>query len=83
MTQEPRILPAWRKLLLRLQSTTRNHDGGMAVIQMIVVVKDGQPLWWAEPKIVKLEPKLTINMEMLRSELSDENLAELLQIMVN
>ena len=73
----PTLNPKWRNLMLRAQSSTRNHDG-VVFLQLQIVVKDGTPLLWAEPKIVKLEPKLDISLEMLFSHMDKEGLSNVL-----
>lgn len=77
----PPLKPAWRNLFLRAQSATRNHDG-IQFLQLQVIVKDGNPLFWAEPKIVKIEPKLDISLEMLLSHLDEESLGNLLNALM-
>ena len=83
MTNTPKntIKPAWRNLFLRAQSATRSHDG-IAFMQLLVVCKDGNPLFWAEPKVVKIEPKLHVNIDMLREHMDDKELLDLLQYII-
>lgn len=80
-TDHVKMNPQWRKLFLRAQSTTRNHDG-IAVIQLIAVCKDGIPLYWFDPKIVKFEPKLEVSVNELKDTLGEEQLAHLLEYIV-
>lgn len=75
------IKPAWKNLFLRAQSTTRNHDG-IAVMQMIVICKDGVPLWWLEPKVIRFEPKLEVSINELKGTMGEEELGKLLEYIV-
>lgn len=80
MNERP-VKPQWMNLLKRMQSATRTHDG-ICMMQMQIIVRDGTPLFWAEPKVVKLEPKQNIGIEMLMEELGEEMLGNVLDYMV-
>lgn len=82
VTNTPTIHPMWKNLLFRAQSATRNHDG-VAFIQLQVIVKDGIPLFWAEPKVVKMEPKLDISLEMLLGHMDQDDLANVLRAIMS
>lgn len=51
----PTLVP-WLNIVRRLISVSRS--GGHAIITMRVVVdSDGQPVFWAEPDMVRIEPR--------------------------
>ena len=51
------IRPEWNPLVQRLQGVACSQSG-MAIISVTFMVgPDGNPIWWSEPNITKLEPK--------------------------
>lgn len=54
------IKPKWYSLIRRLQSVSKSE--GLSIIGInILVNKDGEPLFWTEPKKTLVEPKNASN----------------------
>lgn len=60
----PPIHPQWQKVALRLQSMARMHEG-VGVISFSVIIKDGNAMFWTNPKITMMEPK-TAQEDLIR-----------------
>ena len=54
MTQDIQL--AWLNIARRLQSAAATQQGA-AVIEVKVVVNGTQPLYWTEPKVMRIEPR--------------------------
>jgi hypothetical protein len=54
------ILLPWLNVIRRMRQKAMSA-GGPAIVKMVVIVdEDGQPIEpWAEPRVVKLEPRVT------------------------
>ncbi len=77
-----RLSPFWIKFVKRAQSAARSHDGLVAVQITVFVQPEGEPLFWLPPKIIPLEPKLQINIEILKKSMSREDLHNVLESIV-
>ncbi len=80
------IRPQWYKQFLkivrRLQSVGRNNDGFAIVSITVLINKDGNPVFYTEPKMILLEPKRAIDIQTLQNELGDEGLEKILQLIM-
>lgn len=73
----------WKKIAMRLQSAARQSDT-LSVIRITVVTNSsGVPLFWTPPKVVGLEPKKNLSLEMLRKDLTEEELQQILNLIVS
>ncbi len=66
-------------MIQRARQVARSHDGYSVLNITILVNGDGNPILWREPEISKLEPRVEINIDLLRENLTDEGLEALLQ----
>ena len=80
------IRPPWweqfKKIIRRLQSVGRNNDGFAVVSITVLINKDGNPVFYTEPKMILLEPKHNIDMQMLQTELGQEGLEQILHLIM-
>lgn len=84
MTVNPHldIRPMWANLARRIQQTARAHEG-YAIVQITALVNSsGDPIFYREPKIVRIEPKRT-DVTFLMQELDDDQLNTLLKVMTS
>jgi len=81
MSKTP-LKPLWRNFVLRAQSSAREHTG-IAFVQLLVVVQDGNPLFWPPPKVIPLEPRLTTDINTLKEKLTDEQLHLILEALLS
>lgn len=52
------IKSPWLNVIRRLQSIARCDNQGMAIIELkILVDQEGNPRFWTEPEITRIEPK--------------------------
>lgn len=56
-TSNHNIRPAWNPLVQRLQGAACSQKGCALISVTIMVNADGNPMWWAEPAITRIEPK--------------------------
>lgn len=60
MTQTKDIIlfRKWANIMRRMDSMTRDVKSGYGIVTISVLVSDdGEPKFWSEPKLTKLEPK--------------------------
>lgn len=50
------IKPAWFYGLVARVQQVANSQNGFAVLEFKVMIQKGNPLFWAEPKVTKIEP---------------------------
>jgi len=48
-------LNGWRDFMLRCEQATR-RDQGATIIEIKALLIRGEPVYWSEPKITKIEP---------------------------
>jgi len=51
------IRPKWNPLVQRLQGVSCRQQGFAAISITFMVGPDGDPVWWTEPDVVKIEPR--------------------------
>jgi hypothetical protein len=74
------LKPAWRDFALRAQSIARNNKNATIIRMTVLVNTDGNPMLWTEPKIIKLEPRLSFDFASLDRNLNQEELLALLEV---
>lgn len=73
----------WDNFFKRVRSAARQHTGSIAFVQTLLVVnREGCPLFWIEPKVVPAEPRLEVNFSHLMENLSQEDLENVLKHIV-
>lgn len=72
------IKPQWLNVARRLQSVSRQNDGIGILHLKVMVNQDGNPIFWVEPDIIKLEPKGSVNFDLLRKNLTEKEFELLL-----
>jgi hypothetical protein len=60
----PPLKEGFRKVALRLQSIARMNEG-VGVVTISVIIKDGNAMFWTNPKITMMEPK-TAQEDLIR-----------------
>lgn len=69
MSLPENIKSEWFSITSRIQSVARARNlGGYAIVSLKVLVdQDGNPKFWTEPEITKIEPKRLANIENIDS----------------
>ena len=57
MTITQDIKPDWLNVIRRLQSVAQRQRGYAIVSIQVVVDENGNPVFWCEPDLMKLEPQ--------------------------
>lgn len=55
--QASHIRPQWLSVTARMQQAANSQSGAAVLSIKIVVGPDGNPYYWTEPEILRLEPK--------------------------
>lgn len=56
-TQTSHIRPQWLSVTARMQQAANTQSGAAVLTIKIVIGPDGNPYYWTEPEILRLEPK--------------------------
>lgn len=73
------IRPMWKNVIRRVQSVARQHEG-LALVNIIAIVNtNGDPIFYTEPKMVKIEPKKRVTLEGLMEDLTEDDLQWILE----
>ena len=58
MSEIQHLRPPWISIAKAMQDYARNKNNGMAIVSIKVLVQaDGNPLFWGQAVVKKLEPK--------------------------
>ena len=69
------IKPKWMNLIRRLQSKARRQEGYAIMHATFIVDANGDPVFWLEPKLNKIEP-MSLDLQGLYED--DELLKEVI-----